>query len=340
MSREIVSILGAGSWGVALARLLANQKHSVRLWEIDPDAASSLDRIREIPDKLPGVRLPDNVEVSSDLTVTVRDSRFVLIVVPSRFFEGTLQKLTATGWPESSDCIVVIATKGLLHPGSRLLSREVEQAYHGTSVVVLSGPTHAEEVGCDMPTAIVSASKDPEAAQAVQKLVMSPRMRVYTNSDIVGVQIGASVKNVLAIASGIADGLGFGDNSRAALITRGVREMLAVSLRFGGCEETMLGLAGLGDLVVTCTSRHSRNRRLGEWIGKGTNAREALDKIGMVAEGYHTAQSVRTLEEEQDLDLPICREVYNILYEDKEPSQAVEELMTREPKREKVLREI
>jgi len=332
---ERVGILGAGSWGLALGRLLAHAGHEVQLWEIDPPAAEALQRTRQLPDKLPGVLLPDSVGVSSDLDQVVDGAAFVIVAVPSRFFESTLQQLSRSGWPgaKAAGCLA-IASKGLIHPGGRRLSEASRELLPRAPVVVLSGPSHAEEVGQDQPTAVVAAGNDQEATDAVQALFMTPRFRVYTNRDVIGVEVGGALKNVLAIASGISDGLGFGDNSRAALITRGLREMVALGERQGGRRETFLGLSGLGDLVVTCTSRHSRNRRLGEWVGRGMTPQEALKRLGMVAEGYYTAQSVATLEEQFDSELPICREVYRILYEGKDPQSAVNDLMLRERKAE------
>jgi glycerol-3-phosphate dehydrogenase (NAD(P)+) len=201
-------------------------------------------------------------------------------------------------------------------------------------IVVLSGPSHAEEVGRDLPTAVVAAGHDAHAATQVQELLMGDRLRVYTNDDVTGVETAGALKNVLAIACGISDGLGFGDNSRAALITRGLREIVQIGQRLGGKYETFIGLSGLGDLVGTCTSRHSRNRRLGELIGQGVKPQEALQRIGMVAEGYYTAQSVVSLENVFHLELPICREIYKIIYEGKSPQIAVNDLMLRERKAE------
>lgn len=332
---ERVAILGAGSWGLALGRLLAHAGHEVHLWEIDPPAAEALQRTRQLPDKLPGVLLPDSVGVSSDLDQVVDGAAFVIVAVPSRFFESTLQQLSRSGWPgaNAAGCLA-IASKGLIYPGGRRLSEASREILSQVPVVVLSGPSHAEEVGQDQPAAVVAAGKNKEATEAVQALFMTPRFRVYTNRDVIGVEVGGALKNVLAIASGISDGLGFGDNSRAALITRGLREMVALGERQGGQRETFLGLSGLGDLVVTCTSRHSRNRRLGEWVGRGAAPLEALERLGMVAEGYYTAQSVATLEEQFDSELPICREVYRILYEGKDPQSAVNDLMLRERKAE------
>lgn len=329
---ERVGILGAGSWAVALGRLLALAGHRVRLWEFDPDAAEALRGRRQLAEALPGVQLPDSVGVSSEVGEVLEGAAFILAAVPTRFFEDTLRRSLESGWPKGSP--LVIASKGFLYPGGRRMSEAAAEVLGDVPVVVLSGPSHAEEVGQDQPTAIVAASKNGAASEAVQKLMMTPRFRVYTSSDVAGVEVGGALKNVLAIASGISDGLGFGDNSRAALITRGLREIVRLGQHQGGQPETFLGLTGLGDLVVTCTSRHSRNRRLGEKVGQGTPPGQALERIGMVAEGYYTARSVKTLEETHDLELPICREVYKILFEGKNPQSAVNDLMLRERKAE------
>ncbi len=331
---ERVGVLGAGSWAVALGRLLACAGHEVHLWEIEPSAAKTLHHSRQLPDKLPGVVLPDSVKVGSHLDQAVDGAAFVVVAVPTRFFENTLQELRRCGWPGGSEGRLVIASKGFLYPGGRHLSEAAGALVGQAPTVVLSGPSHAEEVGQDQPTAVVAASEDSAAAEAVQTLFMTPRFRVYTNRDVTGVEVGGALKNVLAIASGISDGLGFGDNSRAALMTRGLREMVLLGERQGGQRPTFLGLAGLGDLVVTCTSRHSRNRRLGELVGRGVAPPEALGQIGMVAEGYYTAQSASSLEEAFEIELPICREVYRILYEGKDPQSAVNDLMLRERKAE------
>lgn len=330
----LVGILGAGCWAVALGRLLCRSGHQVRLWEIDSEAAKVLSDTRQLEAKLPGVRLPEDVFIGSDLADVVRDAKFVLAAVPARFFESTLEALTASGWPQQSKGLLGIVSKGLLFPGGRRMSVEASKVLGADRIVVVSGPSHAEEVGRDMPTTLVAAGVAPEARRAVQDLLMTPRLRVYTNDDVTGVEVGGALKNVLAIASGLSDGLGFGDNSRAALITRGLREIVASGERLGGRRETLVGLAGLGDLVVTCTSRHSRNRRFGELIGQGVSVENALDQVGMVVEGYYTAQSIAILEEKHQLELPICREVYRILYERKNPSQAVDDLMLREKKAE------
>jgi glycerol-3-phosphate dehydrogenase (NAD(P)+) len=252
-----------------------------------------------------------------------------------RFFSDTLKKLKLTGWLGT----LVLCSKGLVHPGGHRLSEFTREGFPDKDVpiVVLSGPSHAEEVGQDLPTAVVAASSNRQAAEQIQALMMTPRFRVYTNSDVAGVEIGLALKNVLAIASGISDGLGFGDNSRAALITRGLKEIIQLGLKVGGQMETFMGLTGLGDLVVTCTSRHSRNRRLGELIGQGYAPQEALKRVEMVAEGYYTAKNVEELEKNLNLELPICREVYKILYEGKDPSAAVNDLMSRERKSEAIV---
>lgn len=331
---EKICILGAGSWAVALGRHLAKLGHNTVLWEIDSSVAAVLAEQRELREKLPGVVLPDSVKVESDLQKSVEGCSTLLIAVPTRFFEDTLHRLKQTGWHKRQNLRFVIASKGLLYPGGRRLSRYAAEVFPDLSIVLLSGPSHAEEVGRDLPTALVAASEDLDSAVLIQEKMMSSRLRIYTNRDVAGVEVGGALKNVLAIASGLSDGLGFGDNSRAALITRGLREIIALGERLGGQPDTFIGLAGLGDLVVTCTSRHSRNRRLGERIGQGISPEEALRQIGMVAEGYYTARSVVSLEKDFNLELPICREVYRILYEGKSPSQAVDDLMMRERKPE------
>jgi glycerol-3-phosphate dehydrogenase (NAD(P)+) len=330
-----VAVLGAGSWGVALGRSLSKSGHEVCLWEIDPAAARTLEVTRQVADKLPGVHLDDSVGITPDMGQAVEGAQFVLVVVPTRFFENTVKTLHQVRPDLSGLDGLLIASKGLIHPGGKRLSVAAGEILGASPpLVTLSGPSHAEEVGRDLPTALVAASDSETAAENAQKILMTSRLRVYTNPDVVGVELGGAIKNVLAIASGISDGMGFGDNSRAALITRGLLEMSRLGEALGGRPETFRGLTGLGDLVVTCTSRHSRNRKLGELIGTGLSAAEAIEKIGMVAEGYYTAENVVDLEEKYDLDLPICREVYRILYEGKNPAEAVGALMQRERKSE------
>lgn len=329
-----VGVLGAGSWGTALTVLLRSNGHAVSLWEFQEDAARRLAETRENTDFLPGVAIQPDVEISSDLEKVAGNKAFLLIVLPSHVVRSVCERLARLDLGAS---ILVSCSKGIenrtLLRMSELITRTVPRVSLDR-VVCLSGPSHAEEVGQGIPTVVVAASENAESARGVQEIFMSPAFRVYTNDDLVGVELGGSLKNVIAIAAGISDGVGFGDNTKAALLNRGIVEITRLGTALGANPMTFAGLSGMGDLIVTCTSRHSRNRHVGEEIGKGKSLKQVMSEMLMVAEGVRTTQSVYDLSNQQGVDMPISHEVYRVLFEDKDPKRAVYDLMTRDPKAE------
>lgn len=329
-----IAILGAGSWGITLARLLANNGEQVSLWEFDKPVYENLVKNREHDRFLPGIRIPDSVLITNDFTEAIQNTTAVLLALPSHTVRTVCQQLA----PYLTDQMVIInCAKGLETETqlrlSEVISQVIPKTYH-SQITVLSGPSHAEEVSRDVPTTVVISGFDLGIMQSVQTLMMSPRFRVYTNPDLIGVEIGGALKNIIAIGAGISDGLGFGDNTKAALITRGLAEMSRLGTKLGGNPLTFSGLTGLGDLVVTCTSRHSRNRGFGEKIAKKESVQQALDEIGMVVEGVRTAKAAYELALSLNIEMPITDQVYQVLYQNKPPLQAVSELMMRDAKPE------
>jgi len=334
----IIGILGSGSWGCALSIVLSGKGHTVYLWSNDPQEAEKIGKTRRLAHKLPGVTVPPDVRVTADWSRFMSEAELLVVAVPSKFMRSFARQLSshAPGRPK----LVVNATKGLeaetLLTMSAVLEAELSARSHSEvrGVVALSGPSHAEEVALQMPSAIVAAHENGALAAEVQEIFQTPRFRVYTNPDRRGVEIGAALKNVLAVAVGISDGLGFGDNARAALISRGLYELSLAGQGMGARPETFTGLSGLGDLVVTCTSRHSRNRKFGELIAQGYSADDAEDEIGMVVEGRTTVQAIPALQQRIHAELPISEKVYAIVQDGQDPRLAVESLMLRELKSE------
>jgi glycerol-3-phosphate dehydrogenase (NAD(P)+) len=331
---EKVCVLGAGSWGCVLSNLLSEKGIEVRLWEFDPSEARRLSTERTLPGKVEDLRLREGIHVGSDLVPLVEGSTALVFVVPCRHFrESARCAKEALGQSPAPD-VVVSCSKGLeretLSSMTQILSDELGCPFPSA----LSGPSHAEEVAVGLPTTVVAASKDADAAARVQSLFMTPRFRVYTSSDLIGVELGGALKNVLAIASGAATGLGFGDNTMAALATRGLAEMTRLGVAMGANPLTFAGLSGIGDLIVTCASRHSRNRRLGIELAKGASLEEALQKIGMVVEGVETARTVNALKERYGVEMPIATQIARTLFEGVPVKEAVHSLMLRDPKPE------
>lgn len=329
-----IGILGAGSWGTALAVLLQSEGNSVSLWEFWEDAARRLAETRQNTDFLPGVEIPPDVVISSDLASVIAGKEMILIVLPSHVVRLVGEQLACLPLRK---VLVVSCSKGIENKTLLRMSEVLKETIPELSadrVVVLSGPSHAEEVGRGIPTVVVAASTGHESSRRVQEVFMGPTFRVYTNEDIIGVELGGALKNVIAIAAGISDGVGFGDNTKAALIDRGIVEITRLGTTLGANPLTFAGLSGMGDLIVTCTSCHSRNRYIGEEIGKGRRLQEVLDEMVMVAEGVRTTKSVYDLSMKYGVDMPISHEVYRVLFEDKEPKKAVYDLMTRDPKAE------
>jgi glycerol-3-phosphate dehydrogenase (NAD(P)+) len=325
-----VAILGAGSWGTTLAAHLGGIGHDVRLWGRDGVELARLERERENRKFLPGIVLPDRVKVRPELEAALSEAEFVWFVVPSQ----ATAEVTARVGRLRGGALPVIASKGLELGTLRRLSQVVGEALADPDPVVLTGPSHAEEVSRGVPTSVVAAARDEARARAVQELCSSERLRVYTNDDVTGCEYGAALKNVIAIAAGVCDGLGFGDNTKGALLTRGLAEISRVGMEMGGRRETFFGLTGLGDLIATAMSRHSRNRHVGECVGRGQSLESTLSGMVMVAEGVHTTRAARDLARRRSLDLPIVEQVYAMLFEGRRPAEALRALMTRDLKRE------
>ena len=328
-----ISVLGAGSWGTTLACLLANNGHQVYLWEINKQAAEKLDKERVIP-FIGGANIPKSIVISSDLNV-INETDAVLFVVPSHFLRSTVNSIKSLNI-DLGKKLIISATKGIENESLLRVSQIIEEIYPDTKdkIVALSGPSHAEEVSKQIPTVVTSASKTEEFAIKVRDLFMNDYFRVYTQDDIVGVELGASLKNVFAVAGGIIDGLNFGDNTKAAIISRGLKELISLGVALGGKEKTFYGLSGVGDLMVTCFSKHSRNRNLGEMLAKGKTLEQAEKELKMVAEGVKTCMSAYQLGKKLNVDLPIINQVYDVLFNNKDAKKAVYDLMTRSPKAE------
>ena len=332
-----VSVLGAGSWGTTLAVHLCNNGHDVTLWEINNNQVIKLKNDRENKLFLPGIMLPEGLNVINDISLTVADSELMVFAVPSHFMRETAIKINQY-WSDSQNLTVVSVSKGLELKTHKRISQVLLEELTGLSednFCALSGPSHAEEVSRGVPTALVAASNSPATAKLVQDLFFSSKLRVYVGDDVIGNELGGSLKNTIAIAAGIVDGADFGDNTKAALMTRALVEMSRMGVALGAKIETFQGLAGMGDMIVTCLSRHSRNRHVGEEIGKGKSLEEVLDEMTMVAEGVNTTKAIRELSEELNIEMPISDQVYKVLFENKSPRTAVEDLMMRDPKSEK-----
>ncbi|HWR87471.1 MAG TPA: NAD(P)H-dependent glycerol-3-phosphate dehydrogenase [Acidiferrobacterales bacterium] len=328
VAKPVIAVLGAGSWGTALAVLLARNGYRTLFWGHDAARQARLAHERENARYLPGVRFPDNLLIREDLLETAEEAAHLLVVVPSHAFRATLEALKSR---LPSEAIVAWATKGLEPATGRLLSQVAAEVLDGGRALgVISGPTFAKEVAQGLPTAVTVAAHDFVTAEAIAAWLRSDRVRVYTSTDLVGVELGGAIKNVLAIATGISDGLNLGANARAALITRGLAEMRRLTAALGGKPETVMGLAGIGDLVLTCTDNQSRNRQVGLALGKGRKLQVILAEIGQVAEGVATAREVRQLAQRMQVDMPITEQVYRVLFEGVAPQTAVEALLKRE----------
>lgn len=326
-----IGVIGAGSWGTALARLLCNNGHHVTVWSIIEAEIEMLRNEHEHKDKLPGVELPREMEFTTDLQAAVEGKDLLVLAVPSSFTRATahsMKEFVAQGQR------IVNVAKGIEEKTLMTLSEIIEEEIPQADVAVLSGPSHAEEVGKDMPTTCVAGAKTRETAEFIQNLFMNQNFRVYTSPDILGIEVGAALKNVVALAAGIADGLGCGDNTKAALITRGITEIARLGTAMGGKFETFAGLSGIGDLIVTCASMHSRNRRAGILIGKGATMDEAMEQVKMVVEGVHSAKAAKALAEKYEIDMPIIAEVNAVLFENKPAKEAMTDIMCRDKKPE------
>lgn len=330
------AVLGDGAWGTAIALLLAARaEHRVTLWSAREENGRILRERRENIHLLPGVPIPDAVELTTDANQAIRGAELCVVAIPTAYLRETLQRIAAAR--PSADCPVVSLTKGLEN-GTFLRPTEIVQQVLGSQrLAVLSGPSHAEEMSRGMPTTVVAASTDWELANWIQQRFSTDRFRVYTNLDVVGVELGGALKNIIGIAAGIGDGLGFGDNAKAALLTRGLVEIARFGVALGAEHQTFFGLAGLGDLITTCISRHGRNRHVGERLARGEKLPQILGSMKMVAEGVYTTRSVHDKAGRMGIDMPITTEVHRVLYEDKAPAAAVKDLMVRELRGEKFL---
>lgn len=326
-----VGVIGAGSWGTALSVLLADNGHQVTIWSIDEKEVKMLDEKREHLIKLPGVKLSDSMKITGDLEEAVKGKDFLVLAVPSPFTRATAKKMSAY---VVKDQIIVDVAKGIEESTLLTLSSQIEEEVPQADVAVLSGPSHAEEVGRKLPTTCVIGAKTKKTAEYLQSMFINKVFRVYTSPDILGIELGGSLKNVIALAAGIADGLGYGDNTKAALITRGIAEIARLGVKMGGKIESFTGLTGIGDLIVTCASVHSRNRKAGYLIGQGKTMQEAMDEVQMVVEGVYSAKAAAKLSEKYDVPMPIVEEVNKVLFEGKSPSEAVDDLMLRESRSE------
>lgn len=326
-TRPDIAVLGAGSWGTTLALLLARNGHRVFLWGHDPARIATLVHERANARYLPGIVFPDNLIPRDDLPAIAREVKHVMVVVPSGAFRATLAAMAPQLAP---DALVAWATKGLEPDTTKLLS-EVAIEVLGASRVggILSGPTFARELARGLPAALTVAARELAVADQIAEWLRSDRVRVYTNQDVVGVQLGGAIKNVMAIAAGISDGLGFGASARAALITRGLAEMSRLGVALGGAPETFMGLAGVGDLILTCTDDQSRNRRVGLGLGRGRTLGQIISGLGEVAEGVATAREIHALARRVGVDMPITEQVYRVLFEHLPPQAAVEALLKR-----------
>jgi len=328
-----IGILGSGGWGIALGMVLEANGHDVIIWSKFQSEIDDLINNREHKKSLPGVKIPEKIEFTTNIGDTVKDKDLIICAVPSSFLRSTIR--------EASEFIdikipIVVVSKGIEEGTGKVQTEIIEDEVKDCTVCALSGPTHAEEVSRKMPTTIVAASKDEEVAKFVQTLLMADYFRVYTSDDVMGVELGGSLKNVIALAAGMADGMGCGDNAKAALITRGIYEITKLGLAMGGNIETFFGLSGIGDLIVTCASVHSRNRRAGVLMGQGKTMDEAVKEVQMVVEGIYSAKSALELAKKYNVSMPIIEEVNKILFENKPVKDALNDLMTRDKKAEHI----
>ena len=328
------AVLSDGGWGTALALLLVDNGHDVTLWGPFPEYIDQMRQTRENTQFLAGVELPEALHLSSSIQDSVEGADLLVLAAPSQYMRSLLQRLAPCG-PARHGIPVVNVAKGLEQDTDFRMSELVEALLGDVRYATLSGPSHAEEVARHMPTAVTVASRHADLAEQVQKFFMNERFRVYTQDDVTGVELGGALKNVFAIAAGVSDGMGFGDNSRAALMTRGIVEMGRLGEALGGHADTFSGLSGVGDLIVTCTSQHSRNRYVGQELGKGRSLEDIQDGMGrQVAEGVRTVRAAFSLARKYDVPTPIIDEVHAALYADKDPRRAVTDLMNRDPKAE------
>ncbi len=326
-----VGVMGAGSWGTALALLLHSNGHQVTVWSINEEEVEMLSKEREHKSKLPGVKIPEDMVFTSDMETAIKEKDFLVLAVPSAFTRGTARRMKPFVGERQ---IIVDVAKGIEEDTLMTLSQQIEEEIPQADVAVLSGPSHAEEVGRGLPTAVVIGAKTEETARYLQEMFMNHVFRVYISPDMLGMELGGALKNVIALAAGIADGMGYGDNTKAALITRGIAEIARLGVKMGGALESFTGLTGIGDLIVTCASVHSRNRKAGYLMGQGKTMEEAMAEVKMVVEGVYSAKAAAKLGKKYGVALPIVDKVNEVLFEGKDPKEAVDELMLRDSKAE------
>ncbi len=325
-----ISVIGSGTWGCAIAAILKDKGNSVTLWSYFPEESEEL-RLTKRPKNLPDFIFPEGIEYTSDLKQAVKDKDIIVVVTPSSAVSKTAENMC----PYVKDgAVVVCASKGFDSTTQKTLSETIKDKIPQALVAALSGPSHAEEVAKKIPTALVAASESKEVGEMLQEIFMTDYLRIYTNGDITGVEIGGALKNIIALCAGISDGLGLGDNTKAALMTRGLSEISRLGTAMGAKAATFSGLSGIGDLIVTCTSMHSRNRRAGILIGQGKTCDEAMKEVNMVVEGVYAAKEAHKLAKKYSVEMPIVEEVYSVLFERKSAKDAVCDLMTRDRKNE------
>lgn len=322
-----ICVLGAGSWGTALSIVLSNNGHEVTVWSIDPEEVLMLKDYREQRDKLPGVMVPGTIAFTTDIELALKNVELVVCAVPSVFVRSTMK--SAAPYIEEN-VIVVDVAKGIEDNTYKTMTEVIKEECPQARVAVLSGPSHAEEVGRKIPTTVVAGSKCKEVAELVQDTFMNDVFRVYTSPDVIGIELGGSLKNVIALAAGTVDGLGFGDNTKAALMTRGITEISRLVIAMGGHAETVTGLSGIGDLIVTCTSKHSRNRNAGFLIGQGKTYQEAMDEVKMVVEGVYSAKAALALGKKYNISMPIVEAVNAVLFDGADAREATKQLLIRD----------
>lgn len=324
-----IGILGAGSWGTALAILLHDNGHDVTVWSIHEEEVETLNTTRRHERKLPGVEIPEGIAFTTDMKETMSDKDVCVLAVPSPFIRSTCQKMKQ--YVRAGQIIVNVA-KGIEENTLYTLTDIIEEELPYADACVLSGPSHAEEVSRRLPTTCVVSSRTRKTAEYLRSVFVSPVFRVYISPDMLGIELGGALKNVIALAAGTADGLGYGDNTKAALITRGIAEIARLGIKMGGKPETFYGLTGIGDLIVTCASMHSRNRKAGYLMGQGYTMEEAMKEVQMVVEGVYSAKAALELSRKYQVEMPIVEQVNKVLFENKNAEEAVKELMLRDKK--------
>ena len=321
-----IGVVGAGSWGTAISILLAKKGYEVKIWDRNKSTLDEINISRENIKYLPGVLIPSELNGVSNLEECIDKADVIVMAIPSHAMRSVCEGMQKLVKPNQ---VFVSLAKGIENSSLKRMSEIIEEYYPDNRIAVLSGPSHAEEVSRDIPTTVVSTSKSKDTAELVQDIFITPKFRVYTNPDIIGVELGGAIKNIIALGAGISDGLGYGDNTKAALMARGIAEMARLGVAMGAQPLTFAGLSGIGDLIVTCTSMHSRNRRAGILIGNGKKVDEALDEVKMVVEGVNTTKSTYELSQKTGIEMPITREIYNVLFMGKDPKYAVSGLMLR-----------